>query len=70
MNLEDLNKATKIGDESVVLVREQQTVATHGRARIVLSSKFYSWITTFVREVRSKVAGETIKVLQKGCLYH
>ena len=59
MNLEDLNKATKLGDESVILVREHKTVATHGPARIILSSKLYSWITIFVREVRSKVAGET-----------
>ena len=42
MNLEDLNKATKLGDESVILVREHKTVATHGPARIILSSKLRS----------------------------
>ena len=42
INLEDLNKATKLGDESVVLVREHKTIATHGPARIIFRSKLYS----------------------------
>ena len=55
----ELNSAVKQDDEYVVHVSDQKTFTTHGPARIVLSSKLYSWITSFVREVRSKIAGST-----------
>lgn len=52
---EELNSALKQDDEYVVHVCDQKTFATHRPARIVLSSKLYSWINIFVREARSKV---------------
>ena len=57
MTLAELNSVTKQNDEFVVLVKKNKTLATHGPARIVLSSKLKSWINIFAREVRSQVAG-------------
>ena len=59
MKLQEFNKASKHDDENVILVKKHKTVATHGPARIVLSSKLHGWMEIFVREVRSKVPGVT-----------
>ena len=55
MLLEEFNRASKHDDENVILVKASKTVATHGPARIVMSSKLHSWMNIFVREVRSRV---------------
>lgn len=57
MLLEEFNRASKHDDENVILVKASKTVATHGPARIVMSSKLHSWMNIFVREVRSRVPG-------------
>lgn len=67
MTMEELNSAVKHDDEYVVHVCDQKTFATHGPARIVLSSKLYSWINIFVREARSKVIGFAAK--PKGTVF-
>lgn len=59
MKMGELNNAMKHDDEYVVHVSDQKTFTSHGPARIVLSSKLYSWITIFVREARSRVADST-----------
>ena len=59
MKMGELMSAAKHDDEYVVHVSGQKTFATHGPARIVFSSKLYSWITIFIREARSKVTGSS-----------
>lgn len=47
------------GDDSVILVKDHKTMASHAPARIVLSQKLSRWLQIFVTEVRPRILGAT-----------
>ena len=59
MTMGEFKKRSKEGEDNVLLIKDHKTLESHGPARIVLSAKLDSWMTIFVREVRSQVTGVT-----------
>ena len=59
MTMGEFKKRRKEGEDNVLLIKDHKTLESHGPARIVLSAKLDSWMTIFVREVRSQVTGVT-----------
>ena len=59
MTVGEFKKRRKEGEDNVLLIKDHKTLESHGPARIVLSAKLDSWMTIFVREVRSQVTGVT-----------
>ena len=61
MTMEELSKAQKRDSDYVILVKHQKTSASHGSARIVLTTSLYNWLRIFVEKVRPKICGDTEK---------
>ena len=59
MTMGEFKKRRKEGEDNVLLIKDHKTLESHGPARIVLGAKLDSWMTIFVREVRSQVTGVT-----------
>lgn len=59
MKMGEFKKMKTEGDDSVILVKDHKTMASHGPARIVLSQKLSRWLQIFVTEVRPRILGAT-----------
>ena len=57
MKMGEFKRMKSEGEDSVILVKQHKTLATHGPVRIVLSPKLRRWIQIFIKDVRSCVYG-------------